>query len=96
MRVQVSESIRHAAGEPRHVTPPLRVRHGSGAVVTRARGQTRVRSLVRVSAMVLAVVMLVTVTRVILLSEAAGVGRGVVQGPGASQPRRDVEVTEVE
>ena len=46
--------------------------------------------------MVLAVVMLVTVTRVILLSEAAGVGRGVVQGPGASQPRRDVEVAEVE
>ena len=95
MRVQVSESIRHAAGEPSHVTPPLRVRHGSGAVVTRAR-QTGVRSLVRVSAMVLAVVMLVTVTGVILLSEAACVGRGVVEGPGASQPRRDVEVAEVE
>ena len=46
--------------------------------------------------MMLAVVVLVIVAVVILLSEAAGVRRGVVEGPGASQPRRYVEVAEVE
>ena len=46
--------------------------------------------------MMLAVVMLVIVAVVVLLSEAARVGRGVVEGPGASQPRRYVEVAEVE
>ena len=51
--------------------------------------------MVRVSAMMLAVVVLMVVAAVILLPEAAGVGRGVVQGPGASQPRRDIEVTEI-
>ena len=45
--------------------------------------------------MMLAVVVLMIVAVVILLSEAAGVGRGVVQGAGASQPRRDVKVTEI-
>ena len=46
--------------------------------------------------MMLAVVVLMVVAVVILLSEAACVGWGVVLGPGASQPRRDVEVAEVE
>ena len=78
----MTERICHAAGE-------LRV--WGGAVVTRSRGQTRVRSLVRVP--VLTMVMMMTV---ILAPEAAGVGRGVVERPGASQPRRQVEVTEVE
>ena len=78
----MTERICHAAGE-------LRV--WGGAVVTWCRGQTRVRSLVRVP--VLAMVMMMTV---ILAPEAAGVGRGVVERPGASQPRRQVEVTEVE
>ena len=41
----------------------------------------------------MAVVMMMTV---IFAPEAAGVGRGVVERPGASQPRRQVEVTEVE
>ena len=89
MRVQVTEGIRYAAGE-------LRVRHGGGAVVTRTRWwQTGVSSLVRISAMMLAVVVLMIVAVVILLPEAAGVGGGVVQGAGSSQPRRDVEVTEI-
>ena len=78
----MTERICHAAGE-------LRV--WGGAVVTRSRGQTRVRSLVRVP--VLTMVMMMTV---ILAPETAGVGRGVVERPGASQPRRQVEVTEVE
>ena len=78
----MTERICHAAGE-------LRV--WGGAVVTGSRGQTRVRSLVRVP--VLTMVMMMTV---ILAPEAAGVGRGVVERPGASQPRRQVEVTEVE
>ena len=45
--------------------------------------------------MMLAVVVLMIVAVVILLPEAAGVARGVVQRPGASQPRRDVKVTEI-
>ena len=45
--------------------------------------------------MMLAVVVLVIVAVVIFLPEAASVGWGVVQGPGASQPRRDVEVTKI-
>ena len=45
--------------------------------------------------MMLAVVVLMIVTVVIFLTEAASVGWGVVQGPGASQPRRDVEVTKI-
>ena len=80
----MTERICHAAGE-------LRV--WGGAVVTRSRGQTRVRSLVRVPVLAMAVVMMMTV---ILAPETAGVGRGVVERPGASQPRRQVEVTEVE
>ena len=80
----MTERIRHAAGE-------LRV--WGGAVVTWSRGQTRVRSLVRVPVLAMAVVMMMTV---ILAPEAAGVGRGVVERPGASQPRRQVEVAEVE
>ena len=78
----MTERICHAAGE-------LRV--WGGAVVTWCRGQTRVRSLVRVP--VLTMVMMMTV---ILAPEAAGVGRGVVERTGASQPRRQVEIAEVE
>ena len=83
------------AGRPR---AQLRVRDGRGAVGPRLR-QRLVRSLVRLLAVAVAGVG-VAVEAVEAMLEAAG-GRGgharrAVLGPGAAQPRRDVEVAEVE
>ena len=80
------------AGRPR---AQLRVRDGRGAVGPRLR-QRLVRSLVRLLAVAVAGVGVA----VEAMLEAAG-GRGghtrrAVLGPGAAQPRRDVEVAEVE
>ena len=89
--------VRHvsAEGEAGRPRPQLRVRDGGGAVGPRLR-QRLVRSLVRL----LAVAVAVTMVAVEAMLEAAG-GRGghtrrAVLGPSAAQPRRDVEVAEVE
>ena len=91
--------VRHvsAEGEAGRPRPQLRVRDGGGAVGPRLR-QRLVRSLVRLLAV--AVVVAVAMVAVEAMFEAAG-GRGghtrrAVLGPSAAQPRRDVEVAEVE
>ena len=89
--------VRHvsAEGEAGRPRPQLRVRDRRGAVGPRLR-QRLVRSLVRLLAVAVAVAMV----GVEAMLEAAG-GRGghtrrAVLGPSAAQPRRDVEVAEVE